>query len=126
MPALLYWAVVFALGFILGTLRTLWLVPQLGEFSAVACELPIMLGASWLWARRLIAKFRISPGWRALRMGVAAFAMLVLGEMVLGIFAFGLTPAQWLEALAKPPGALGLLGQVVFATLPWLAARRPN
>ena len=47
--AIAYWAVVFALGFVLGTVRTLWLAPAIGVTVATAVELPIMLAASW-WA----------------------------------------------------------------------------
>src|SRR5690606_39056760 len=47
--ALAYWAAIFALGFVLGTVRTLWLAPAVGELAAVALELPVMLGAS-AWA----------------------------------------------------------------------------
>jgi len=45
-PALAYFLPVFALGFVLGTVRTLWLAPMLGELAAVAAELPVMLAAS--------------------------------------------------------------------------------
>lgn len=40
---LAYWAVVFALGFVLGTIRVLWLAPLVGLIPATALELPVML-----------------------------------------------------------------------------------
>ncbi len=45
--ALRYWLGIFALGFVLGTARTLWLEPMLGAVPAVTLELPVMLAASW-------------------------------------------------------------------------------
>ena len=43
---MLYFALVFAAGFVLGTIRTLWAVPWLGVRTAELVELPIMLGVS--------------------------------------------------------------------------------
>lgn len=45
---LAYWAVVFALGFVLGTIRVTWVIPAVGLMPATLLELPIILGASWL------------------------------------------------------------------------------
>ena len=45
---LAYFAVVFAAGFVLGTLRVLVVAPHLGEIAAVVAELPIMLAVSWI------------------------------------------------------------------------------
>jgi hypothetical protein len=44
----LYFALVFAAGFVLGTVRTLWAVPRLGVRTAELIELPTMLGVSVL------------------------------------------------------------------------------
>jgi hypothetical protein len=39
-----YWAIIFGLGFVLGTVRTLWFEPYPGSaVCAVAIELPFML-----------------------------------------------------------------------------------
>ena len=47
----LYAIVVFSIGFILGTIRVLLLLPRLGETTAVIVEAPIMLAASWFVCR---------------------------------------------------------------------------
>ena len=39
----LYFALVFGAGFVLGTIRTLWIVPRLGTRMAELMETPIML-----------------------------------------------------------------------------------
>ena len=43
----LYAIIVFLIGFILGTVRVLLVVPHLGETTAVIVEAPIMLAGSW-------------------------------------------------------------------------------
>lgn len=122
--ALAYWLGVFALGFVLGTLRTLWLEPALGQLPAVALELPVMLAASWWWSGRVLARWPQPTRRVALGAGALAFALLLASEWTLAM-ALGQTGAEWLAALARPAGALGLAGQVLFALFPaarWRAA----
>lgn len=116
--ALAYWAWVFAAGFALGTVRTLWLAPRLGPLAAVAAELPIMLAISWIAARRIIARHAIVGHADALAMGALAFALLLLAEAALARVLGGQGVAAWAEELATPHGALGLAGQALFALLP--------
>jgi hypothetical protein len=114
-----YFAGVFAVGFALGTIRTLWLVPLVGEISAVAMELPFMLAASWWWGRRLLARQPLPLAGRAV-MGGSAFAWLMLAELALSL-AFGRTPAQHFAVMITAAGLLGLSGQLAFAAMPMLA-----
>lgn len=119
-----YFAGVFAAGFLLGTLRTLWLAPALGEFVAVAAELPIMLAVSWWWCRRLLALRPLPIPGRAV-MGASAFTWLMLAELALSLV-LGRSLADHLAAMQAPPGLLGLAGQLVFAALPLgIKANRP-
>jgi hypothetical protein len=120
-PAVSYWAGVFALGVVLGTARVLWLAPTIGELAAVAAELPLMLAASWWLARRLVAGRALTPA-EAAAMGALALALLLASEALLAI-ALGQGLRGWFAALASPPGALGLAGQLGFAALPWLVSR---
>ena len=113
-----YFAGVFAVGFALGTVRTLWLAAAIGDTAAVAVELPFMLGFSWWWCRRLLAGGRLSVGQRAV-MGGSAFLWLMLAELALSL-AFGRTLAEHLAGLLTPAGLLGLAGQLLFAALPVL------
>lgn len=88
--ALTYFAAVFAVGFLLGTIRLIFLTPILGELVGVAIELPIMLSVSWLMCGLLINLFAIDHDWidRA-TMGILAFTMLITAELSLSIFALG-------------------------------------
>lgn len=122
-PALAYFLPVFALGFVLGTVRTLWLAPMLGELAAVAAELPVMLAASWLLARRVVRRYAITRAGTALAIGLIAFALLLLAELALAMTLAGQTPVDWAAGLTRPAGALGLAGQALFALLPAMALR---
>jgi hypothetical protein len=123
--ALAYFAAIFALGFVLGTMRTLWLAPRLGETGAVLAELPVMLAASWWCARRIVARAALPGRGAALALGGLAFALLLAAELALALLLFGETAAAWLASLARLPGALGLAGQMLFGLMPALAWRRP-
>jgi len=122
--ALVYLAAIFALGFVLGTVRTLWLAPAVGHLAAVALELPVMLGASWWLARRMAAHRPLTSRHAALAAGGIAFALLMGLELALGVALFGQSAGEWLAALATPPGALGLAGQALFALMPALVWKR--
>jgi hypothetical protein len=124
LAAIAYWAMVFALGFVLGTVRVLWLEPLVGLLPATALELPVMLAASWWAAGWLMRRFGIARGGQALAMGVMAFALLLASECLLAAGLNGQTPGQWLAGLVRPHALLGLGGQAVFAAIPWLRVRR--
>ncbi len=121
--AVAYWAMVFALGFVLGTVRVLWLAPLVGLVPATLIELPVMLGASWLASGWLVQRFAITDSGAALAMGGLAFALLMGAECALAVMLSGETPAQWLAGLRQPHAALGLAGQMVFAGMPWWRVR---
>ena len=114
-----YFAIVFAAGFVLGTVRTLVLAPAVGPVAAVALELPVMLGLSWVACGWLVRRFAVPPAWPArLAMGAIAFALLMAAEAGLALLAFGQSPATYLAGLGSSAGLLGLAGQVAFALVP--------
>ena len=47
----LYFALVFGAGFVLGTIRTPWVVRRVGTRTAELMEMPIMLGVTIVAAR---------------------------------------------------------------------------
>jgi hypothetical protein len=115
----LYFAIVFALGFLLGTIRVVALVPSFGETIAVAIESPIVLAASWLVCRSLLARFAVSAQVSSrIAMGASAFAFLMLSEAILATFGFGRSLAEHLAHYRSTPGLLGLAGQIAFALFP--------
>lgn len=121
----IYWATIFALGFVLGTVRTLWGAQALGEETFILIEIPVILTASWLAARWLVARYGIVRNGEALAMGGIAFALLMASELALTAI-LGENPTAWVARLASPPELYGFLGQVAFGLMPWLAAERPG
>lgn len=119
--AILYVAVVFAAAFLLGALRVSVVVPMTGALLAVALEVPVVLGLSWIVAGRVLRRWPLPLGGR-IAMGGIAFVLLMLAEMALAVL-FGQTLGQFLAAMATPPGALGLAGQIGFAAIPALRGR---
>jgi len=124
--AIAYWAVVFALGFVLGTLRTLWLAPAIGLLPATLAELPVMLAASWWSSGWLVRRWQIASTTAALTMGGLAFVLLMAAELGLAMVLMELSSAQWLAGLRQPHALIGLAGQLVFAALPWWRVQQIN
>jgi hypothetical protein len=116
-----YWALVFALGFLLGTVRNLWLAPMLGDPTlAVLIELPFMLLGSWYVARLLVDALALDRQGQRVIMGLLAFILLLGSEAAVGHFLFAQSWRQWLDGLFVLPGVLGLFGQLLFALIPSL------
>ena len=76
-----YFAIVYAVGFLLGTVRVLLLSPLVGETAAVLLETPVMLLISWIAARWSAETFSV-PAKLLPRgvMGVLAFALLIFAH----------------------------------------------
>lgn len=115
----------FGFGFAFGVVRTMLVAPAVGAFVAVAIEAPLMLAACAPLARWCLRRWSIVTLVAALATGLAAFAALMVCEVLLGL-ALGQAPQAMLEAMARPAGLLGLAGQITFALLPlgWTAAKR--
>ncbi|MEQ8405090.1 MAG: hypothetical protein RKE49_08325 [Oceanicaulis sp.] len=119
-----YFAAVFAAGFVLGTVRVLVLEPAIGALGAVLIEAPVILTWSWLVCRALIARMTPAPkvGERAL-MGAFAFTCLIAAELLLSLTVFGGAARDVVEGWITPAGALGLAGQIAFALFPLVMPR---
>lgn len=118
-----YFAAVFAAGFVLGVLRTLVLVPLLGELVAVLLELPVILTIAWLVCTRILRRWPLSPP-SAVGMGAIAFLLLMGAEAGLSTLLAGRSLAEHLALYSQLPHQLGLAGQMTFAMFPWVQARR--
>jgi hypothetical protein len=121
---LLYFLGTFAIGFAIGTVRTLLLVPRVGALAAVALEVPLMLLASW-WVCGVVLRRIPLPPARLLRltMGLTAFLWLLLAELVLAVWGFGQSAAGYWAGFATPAVRLGLAGQIGFAMMPLIRQR---
>lgn len=118
--AIVYVALVFAAGFLLGTARVLLIAPRWGELHAVLLELPLMLFLSWLACGLSIRVFGIHGRRAGLAMGATAFALLMAAELAVSMLAFGRSPVEFLGAYGTLTGAIGLAGQIAFGFIPLL------
>ncbi len=120
-----YFAAAFSAGFMLGTIRVLLIEPLVGPVWSVFLELPVMLVFCVLAARWIIDRFSVEPTpWARLRMGIAALILLVAAETFLGVFGFGVPVADQVAAYAGMRGVLTLAGQICFALIPLMVARK--
>lgn len=120
-----YFAIVFGVGFVLGAIRVLVVIPRIGELAAVSVEVPVMIIVSWLAARWCIARFGVGPGAAdRIAMGTIAFALVMLAELALATLLFGQSAAQHFAGYVRLAGTIGLGGQVVFGLIPWLSRPR--
>lgn len=117
----LYFAIVFAVGFLLGTLRVLALEPEVGHSTAVLFELPFMLAASFFACHfvvtRLNVPLRLGP---RLFMGSLAFIFLIMAEITLSMLMSGAPLDAALSQLLAPENRIGLGGQALFGAMPTL------
>jgi hypothetical protein len=122
-----YFALIFALGFVFGVIRTVWLQPASGgsRIEAVLVEVPIMLAASWWLCRHLVRRFGVPPTLAARGlMGGFAFALLIAAEVLLGALLSARPPTGQLALYREPSYAIGLAAQIGFALIPMLQALR--
>jgi hypothetical protein len=121
---LLYFAFVFATGFLLGFIRVLWAVHLFGARIAELLEAPIMLGviivsARWV-ARRLGVPSRLSS---RLGMGLAGLALLLIAEFAFVLWLRGLSLTEYFEGRDPVSGTVYYVMLIVFAMMPLLVAR---
>lgn len=123
--ATVYCLALFALGFVLGTIRVLFLAPLIGEMGATLVEVPVMLGAAFFLCRWVVGRWLVSPELAA-RWGMAFWflVLLFLLETLVGVALFGRTMSDTLAGLATPAGLIGLTAQVIAALLPLFVGRR--
>jgi hypothetical protein len=116
---LAYFGAVFVVGFMLGAVRVFASVPRFGEIASVLLETPVILAVSWYVSGWTTRKFGVSSAVsRRLLMGVVAFALLMLAEAGVSIFAFDRSIEDHFAAYRSPQGIIGLIAQIAFAFFP--------
>lgn len=122
---LVYFIALFTLGFVMGTVRVLFVAPRFGQLVATLAEVPVMLVAALFACRWAIRRWQVSRAASARWAMVLLFlALLVIFEALLGVALFGRTPVQQWAALATSAGMLGLSAQFIAALLPMFVGRR--
>jgi len=120
----LYFVLVFAVGFVLGAIRTLWVVPRLGVRTAELIEAPIMFGVSILAARWVVRQVGIPPLWsRRLALGCIALGLMLLVEFTFVLWVRGLTIRGYFETRDPVSGAAYFVMLGAFAVIPIFVGR---
>lgn len=117
--ATLYFVLVFAGGFALGTIRVLWVVPRVGPRTAELLEIPLMVAVSAVAAAWTNHRFGASPAGR-LGLGLLALGEMLVAERLVAIGLRGVSAADALIVRDPVSGAAYCAALVVFAGLPWL------
>ncbi len=123
--ALLYFLVVFGVGFLLGAIRVWLLVPRIGSRVAELAEVPIMIAVTVLAARWVVRWLKV-PSALASRLGVGGVGLLIMlvAEFGLVLWVRGLTIRQYLETRDPISGTAYYLALLLFALMPALVARK--
>lgn len=123
----LYFALVFAVGFMLGLVRVLWLVPALGERTAELLEAPVMLAATVASARFVVRRLGVPPK-AGIRLAVGGLALtwLLLLDVLVVLELRGISLAESLATRDPVAGAVYVILLLLFAAMPWLLSSRSN
>lgn len=122
-PAAAYFGLVFAVGFVLGTLRVLVLVPSVGERAAELLETPFMVLASYLAARWTVRRFRVpASGGARLAVGLGALALLLGAEVAVVLLVQGVSLREYVANRDPVSGTVYLGALALFALMPALVS----
>jgi len=119
-----YFLFVFGVGFLLGTIRVLWVVPQIGERPAELAEMPLMLGMIFLGARWLVLRMVRPPiPSKLLAAGAFALLLMVACEFTLVLSLRRLTISQYLAIRDPISGSAYVVSLALLALMPVLLAK---
>jgi hypothetical protein len=117
--ALAYFALVFATGFILGSVRVPLIEPRFGKFIATLIEAPIMIAAIIVAAGYVTASFALAGRRLALSfVGILAVFFAGIADLCVGLFLMQLRFGEQLVYLMTPAGLTYLLLLAIFAAMP--------
>jgi ABC-type uncharacterized transport system permease subunit len=120
-----YFALVFAIGFVLGAIRTLWLVPRVGTRTAELMEMPIMLAVTILAARWTVLRLNVPPMPSVrLGMGCMALVLMLVAEFGFVLWIRGLSIKAYLATRDPVSGTVYYAMLVAFAIMPLFVAKK--
>ena len=91
----LYFAMVFGAGFVLGSIRVLWIVPHFGERTAELMETPVMFVVTLVASQWIVRRLAVPSAMLVrLGMGCVALALMLVAEFTLVPWLRGLTISE--------------------------------
>lgn len=121
--SLAYAAIVFGVGFALGSIRVFLVVPRIGVRWAELLETPLMLLASFLAARFIVHRFGPFAGMQRVAVGICALAFMLLAEVSF-ILAQGFGVPGYIASRDPVSGSVYLLSLALFAAMPFIVGLR--
>jgi len=120
----LYFALVFGAGFVLSTVRTIWVVPRLGTRTAELLEMPTMLVVAIVAARWTVLRLAVPsvPSAR-LGMGGVALVLMLVAEFGFVLWIRGLSIRQYIATRDPVSGTVYYLMLALFAIMPLVLDR---
>jgi hypothetical protein len=123
LAGLTYFALVFAAGFALGIVRTLFLVPALGTRYAELLEMPVMLTVIYFTARFVLRRFSLHGTGKQIGTGLFALLLLLLIEFTLMLQLQGLTFGQYVASRDPMAFSAYVVSLVIYGFMPSLLGR---
>ena len=118
---LIYFALVLGTGFVLGTIRVLFLVPRIGERWAELAEMPIMASVIFYSAGYVLRRFpEINQPRKALAVGFLALGLSAGAELGLAMLIQEQTLVEFIASRDKVSGSVYLVLLLIFALMPRL------
>lgn len=121
--SIIYFILVFSVGFILGTFRVLWLLPLLGERYAELLEMPFMLIAIYLLARYINSRIISLSGTAHLLIGLTALLLLLSVEFTLVLGIRGISFTEYWQSRDTVSGTFYILSLGLYMLMPYLLFR---
>jgi len=124
---IVYFALVFGTGFLLGSVRVPFIVPRIGQRYAELAEMPLMFAAIFFASRHVLHKYgQKTDSGGLIGIGVIALLLLVGAELLLAVLLAGRGVGEYIASKDKVSGSVYLTMLLVFAAMPWLQARNQN
>lgn len=121
----LYFALVFGAGFVLGAIRVLWIVPRFGTRLAELMEMPFMLVVILASARWVVQRLAVPPETCSrIGMGMIALGLLLALEFTLVLWLRGLTIKEYITDWDPVSGTAYYIMLGVFALMPFMVDRK--
>lgn len=122
---LAYFALAFAAGFLLGTIRVLAIAPRVGERAAELLEAPPMLVVVVAAARFVVRRFvPQAPLAARVAVGALGLTLLLAVEFTVVLSLRGLSLAEYFASRDPVSGTVYVALLAAFAAMPALAGRR--
>jgi hypothetical protein len=117
----IYFLLLFALGWILAPIRELWAVPRFGRMTALLVEALIMLMAMIVAAGWVTLRFDVPRTLGStIPVGLVAFAILAPAEISGALWVRGQSLQDYAASFLTAPGVISLVIFVLFAVMPTL------